>query len=148
MSEKLVRLWNEIRAFISVFLNSLDREKRFVPYATRTFEHDFMDAAKKHPGMLADFSDFIRTFDPDRPLRGRNIQGTGVNKTDMKKNKRSAEYRIIYYHDSESRVVVFLMMYPKNVKDNLNADEIKALKQAVDKIKSGEISLLPLFLNG
>jgi mRNA-degrading endonuclease RelE of RelBE toxin-antitoxin system len=147
MSEKIIRLWNEIRAFVTVFFGSLDREKRFALYATPTFERDFEDAAKKHPGMFADFTSFIRTFDPDRPLRGRNIEGTGANKTEMKKNRRSGAYRIMYYFEPASRVVVLLMMYPKNVKDNLDANEIKALRRAVEKIKSGEITLSSLFLN-
>lgn len=41
--------------------------------------------------------------------------------------------RVIYYHFTAAAQIALLMIYPKNEKDDLSADERKALKQIIER---------------
>jgi len=72
----------------------------------------------------------------ERPDIGDVIEGTGgIRKVRVASNghgKRGGS-RVIYYHFTSASCIALLMIYPKNEKDNLSADERRVLKQIVER---------------
>lgn len=71
----------------------------------------------------------------ERPDQGDVIEGTGgirkVRVATQGQGKRGGS-RVIYYHFVSESQIALLMIYPKNQKDDLTADERKALKRVVE----------------
>lgn len=69
------------------------------------------------------------------PEAGDVIEGTGgIRKMRVASSghgKRGGS-RVIYYHFTAAAQIALLMIYPKNEKDDLSADERKALKQIIE----------------
>lgn len=71
------------------------------------------------------------------PQAGDPIHGTGgVRKLRWKGSGRGKRggVRIIYYWQAPKSRIYLLLMYPKNVQDNLTQDQIAALREAVKEI--------------
>ena len=72
----------------------------------------------------------------DRPDLGDVIEGTGgirkVRIASSGRGKRGGS-RVIYYHFTVASQIALLLIYPKNEKDDLTADECKALKQIIER---------------
>lgn len=71
----------------------------------------------------------------ERPDSGDVIEGTGgirkVRVASSGRGKRGGA-RVIYYYFVSRSQIALLMIYPKNEKDDLSADERKALKDIVE----------------
>jgi mRNA-degrading endonuclease RelE of RelBE toxin-antitoxin system len=76
--------------------------------------------------------------DPDRPKRGRNVDGTRCHKTEMKKGNRGGMYRLLYYHSKSKNAVFFILLYAKTDQDNLTAAQAKKLNEVTDGIDAGK----------
>lgn len=72
----------------------------------------------------------------DRPDVGDVIEGTGgirkVRVASSGRGKRGGS-RVIYYHFTTASQIALLLIYPKNEKDDLTADERKVLKQIIER---------------
>ncbi len=72
----------------------------------------------------------------ERPEMGGVIEGTGgirkVRVASGGHGKRGGS-RVIYYHFSSASQIALLLIYPKNEKDDLTADERKALRQIIER---------------
>lgn len=86
-----------------------------------------------------DFDDLKKSLAKD-PEQGALITGTGgVRKTRLKsatKGKRGG-FRICYFDDPNRGELFLMKIYPKNEKEDLSADEKKALKEFSNRIKRG-----------
>lgn len=72
----------------------------------------------------------------ERPDAGKVIPGSGG----LRKLRWAAEgrgkrggIRVIYYWFTVQGTILLLFIYPKNVQDNLTADQLKQLKRIVDE---------------
>lgn len=72
----------------------------------------------------------------ERPDLGDVIEGTGgirkVRVASSGHGKRGGS-RVIYYHFTSASQIALLLIYPKNEKDDLSADERKVLKQIIER---------------
>lgn len=72
----------------------------------------------------------------ERPDIGDVIEGTGgirkVRVASSGHGKRGGS-RVIYYHFTSASQIALLLIYPKNEKDDLSADERKVLKHIIDR---------------
>lgn len=72
----------------------------------------------------------------EQPDIGDVIEGTGgIRKVRVASNghgKRGGS-RVIYYHFTSASQIALLMIYPKNEKSDLSADERRVLKQIVER---------------
>ena len=70
------------------------------------------------------------------PEQGDVIEGTGglrkVRVASSGRGKRGGS-RVIYYHFTSRSHIALLLIYPKNVKDDLSSEERKALKQLIEQ---------------
>jgi mRNA-degrading endonuclease RelE of RelBE toxin-antitoxin system len=70
------------------------------------------------------------------PGKGRLISGTGgirkLRWAGSGRGKRGG-VRVIYYWAAERDIVLLLLIYPKNVQDDLSADQKRLLRQVVEK---------------
>lgn len=81
------------------------------------------------------YAEFQRKL-ADCPHMGDVIQGTGglrkVRVATSGRGKRGGA-RVIYYHFVSASQIALLLIYPKNEKDDLSADERKALKRIIEQ---------------
>ena len=72
----------------------------------------------------------------NKPDSGDVIEGTGglrkIRVASHGRGKRGGS-RVIYYHFSSASQIALLLIYPKNEKDDLTADECKALKHIIEQ---------------
>jgi mRNA-degrading endonuclease RelE of RelBE toxin-antitoxin system len=72
----------------------------------------------------------------ERPDMGDVIEGTGgirkVRVASSGHGKRGGS-RVIYYHFTSASQIALVLIYPKNEKDDLTADERKVLKQIIER---------------
>jgi hypothetical protein len=72
----------------------------------------------------------------DRPDMGDVIEGTGgirkVRVASSGHGKRGGS-RVVYYHFTSASQIALLLIYPKNEKDDLTADDRKMLKQIIER---------------
>lgn len=80
------------------------------------------------------YADFQQRL-AERPDAGDVIEGTGglrkVRVASSGRGKRGGS-RVIYYHFVARSQIALLLIYPKSEKDDLSADERKALKTIVE----------------
>lgn len=72
------------------------------------------------------------------PENGDLVSGTGgVRKIRLKTADRgkSGGFRICYFDDSKSNSIFFLLIYPKNIKEDLTPEDKKVLKDITNLIK-------------
>lgn len=87
--------------------------------------------------LLADdsYAAFQRAL-AERPDMGDVIEGTGgirkVRVASSGHGKRGGS-RVVYYHFTSASQIALLLIYPKSEKDDLSADERKALKQIIER---------------
>jgi len=91
---------------------------------------------KRLRDLLSDdsYAEFQRQL-ADRPDMGDVIEGTGgIRKVRVASShgKRGGS-RVIYYHFTVASQIALLLIYPKNEKDDLTADERKVLKQIIER---------------
>ena len=92
---------------------------------------------KRLPDLLDDegYSALQRQL-ADHPDLGEVIQGTGglrkIRVAYRGRGKRGGA-RVIYYHFASASRIALLLIYAKNEKDDLSADERKALKRIIEK---------------
>jgi len=83
----------------------------------------------------------LELFLLEDPKRSPVIQGTGrLRKSrfspSTKKSGKSGAYRIIYLDIEQEHLIVLLVVYSKNVSDNLTKNEANELKHLVDQLKA------------
>lgn len=75
------------------------------------------------------------------PQRGAVIEGTGGARKlriQLGDNRgKSGGGRVIYVDIEERRILYFLYAYPKNVQENLTAEQTRMIKLLIEKIKKG-----------
>jgi mRNA-degrading endonuclease RelE of RelBE toxin-antitoxin system len=77
--------------------------------------------------------------DPDQPKRGRNVDGTRCNKTDLAKGNRAAMYRVLYYYPKAKNEVYLILLFAKADQANLTEDQVKRINYITDAIDKGTI---------
>ena len=77
----------------------------------------------------------------ENPQKGDVIEGTGgARKLRISLNDnrgKSGGGRVIYIDIFEKERIYLLFAYPKNVQENLSAEQKKAIKKLIDEIKKG-----------
>jgi mRNA-degrading endonuclease RelE of RelBE toxin-antitoxin system len=104
---------------------------------TRAFEKERDSLISKHKLLEEDYDDFERDL-AENPTIGSVIPGTGgVRKIRLKSASKgkSGGFRICYYYYQLEEDIFLIQIYPKNVQENLTADEKKILKKWVDEIR-------------
>ena len=86
---------------------------------TETFGKNIKKLKKKYPSILNDFSALI-------PKINKKIYKVRIPSSDMSKGK-SGGFRTIYYLLDESNEIIFLTIYAKAKKDNIQANEIRSI---------------------
>ncbi len=109
------RLFVQIRKFSQV-LDSLIQQRKLIP---------------------KDFDDFQKRL-LENPDEGEVIQGTGgLRKTRLKSASggKSGGFRVCYLDIPEKEILFLVVIFPKNVQENLSKEETKALKAFVEKLR-------------
>jgi hypothetical protein len=92
---------------------------------------------KKRQLLEDDFNEFKKEL-VKHPDSGDLVSGTGgVRKTRLKSASggKSGGFRICYYHLSNKDRIFLLLIYPKNVKEDLTMEEKKTLKKIVEMLR-------------
>lgn len=100
---------------------------------TRQFSKTIDSLLKKRQLLRGDFDDFRREL-AEHPEMGQRVVGTGgVRKARLKSSSRgkSGGFRVCYYGITQEGKIYLLLIYPKNVQDNLTMEEKKTLKELV-----------------
>lgn len=104
---------------------------------TRLFSRELNDLLKKRKVSRKDFEDFKKVLIAN-PSEGDIVAGTGgVRKTRLKstsKGKRGG-FRVCYYDVSEEGEIFLLLIYPKNIQEDLTPEEKKMLKEITKELK-------------
>lgn len=102
---------------------------------TRSFTRELDSLLKKRKISQVDFDEFKKGL-LENPDEGELVSGTGgVRKTRLKsvsKGKRGG-FRVCYYDDPQEEEIFLLLLYPKNVQEDLTPEEKKMLK-AITKV--------------
>ncbi|HLC06623.1 MAG TPA: type II toxin-antitoxin system RelE/ParE family toxin [Candidatus Babeliales bacterium] len=104
---------------------------------TKQFSKTIDSLFKKRQLLLEDFNDLQRQL-IDFPEIGDLIVGTGgVRKARLKSASggKSGGFRICYYFLTQDNELFLLLIYAKNVQENLTAQEKKELKNLVSILK-------------
>lgn len=105
--------------------------------ATRLFERTLNDLLKKRKVSQVDFDNFKKVL-MENPDEGELVTGTGgVRKTRLKsisKGKRGG-FRVCYYNDPQEEEIFLLLLYSKNIKEDLTPEEKKLLKGITEVLK-------------
>lgn len=104
---------------------------------TRQFSKAVDDLLKKRKLLQQDFDDFKRNL-AEQPEMGDLIPGAGgLRKIRLKSASRgkSGSFRVCYYFFVKDDEIFLLLIYPKNVQDNLTAQQKKELKQVINMIR-------------
>lgn len=104
---------------------------------TRRFAQTIDNFLKKRQLLQADFDDFKRYLS-ENPLMGDLIPGTnGVRKARLKSaaKGKSGGFRVCYYFISRDGEIFLLLVYPKNVQEDLTREDQKILKQMIMLIR-------------
>jgi hypothetical protein len=98
---------------------------------TQPFTQGLNSLLKKRKISQVDFDEFKNVL-IENPDEGEIVSGTGgVRKTRLKsisKGKREG-FRVCYYYDPQEEEIFLLLLYPKNVQEDLSSEEKKALKE-------------------
>ncbi len=105
---------------------------------------NLLEAVAKEDGALAENFTKMLSADPDKPKRGRNVDGTRCHKTDLAKGNRAAMYRVLYYHRKAKNEVYLILLFAKSDQNNLTADQVKKINYITDSIDKGAIDLISL----
>ena len=86
--------------------------------------------------LMDDYEDFELSL-VAFPDQGDVIQGTsGLRKTRLKSSKgKSGGFRVCYCDVPEKEKLYLVVIFPKNIKENLSHEEKKHLKQLVTRLK-------------
>ena len=101
---------------------------------TKTFSAEILELAAD--GEYAEIQEYLCAF----PTAGDIIQGTGgIRKLrwSAKGHGKRGGMRLIYYYFIKDSQIYMLLAYPKNVKDDLSAQEKKYLKKLVEDFENG-----------
>ena len=118
----------------------------FAIYYLPSFEHRMQECIKRNPSFEDDFIKFLSRFDPAEPKRGTNVHSTDASKTEIGRRGYSGRrgYRVIYYYDKDKHIVVFIALYAKNEKTDIDHHEANMIGEVVRRIKEGKLELIPL----
>src|SRR5580692_3232843 len=104
---------------------------------TRPFTKELNNLLKKRKILQVDFDEFKKIL-MENPNEGEIVSGTGgVRKTRLKsisKGKRGG-FRVCYYYDPHEDEIFLLLLYPKNVQEDLTSEEKKMLKEITGVLK-------------
>ena len=104
---------------------------------TRQFSKTIDSLLKKRQLIAEDFNDFQKKL-AEHPETGNIMTGTGgVRKTRLKSASggKSGGFRVCYYFLMHNDEIYLLLIYPKNVKENLTIEEKKILKNLVKTLR-------------
>src|ERR1039457_7259802 len=105
---------------------------------TQTFSRQ-LESVEKDDRMMAGNVIKMLSADPDKPKRGRNVDGTRCHKTDLAKGNRAAMYRVLYYHRKEENAHYLILLFPKSDQDNITAEQAKKINYVTSEIDNGTI---------
>ena len=114
---------------------SLDMKR--VVIQTRKFSQVLDSLIDQKKLLKEDFEAFERRLVAN-PDEGDVIQGTGgLRKTRLKASSKgkSGGFRVCYVDVPEKEKLFLILIYPKNVQEDLSKDEIKVLKSIVDMLR-------------
>ncbi len=103
----------------------------------KKFKKDLNNLLEKKKILNDDFEDFKKELSGN-PEKGDLIQGTGgVRKIRLKSSSggKSGGFRICYYYFLRNERIFLILIYPKNVQENLTAQEKTFLKEVTNEIK-------------
>jgi mRNA-degrading endonuclease RelE of RelBE toxin-antitoxin system len=101
------------------------------------FDNTIESLVNERKLLRKDFEDFKREL-AENPARGVIVTGTGgVRKIRLKSASKgkSGGFRVCYFYYDEKGDLFLIMIYPKNVKEDLSPAEKKQLKALTDEIK-------------
>lgn len=105
---------------------------------TRNFSKKVDEFISKKSLFIEDFDEFKRLLS-ENPEDGDLIPGTGgIRKTRVKSSSKgkSGGFRVCYYFLSQySNEIFLILIYPKNVQEDLSSDDKKILKEIIREIK-------------
>jgi mRNA-degrading endonuclease RelE of RelBE toxin-antitoxin system len=105
--------------------------------ATKIFSKSVERLIKNNQLTKRDFDDFKNTLS-ENPEMGDIVVGTGgVRKVRLKSASRgkSGGFRVCYYDVTQDNVVILLLIYAKNVEEDVSAQDKKYFKETVKDIK-------------
>jgi len=90
--------------------------------------------SKRLRELLSDdsYAEFQRQL-ADRPDMGEGTGGIRKVRVASGGHGKRGGSRVIYYHFTAASQIALLLIYPKNEKDDLTADERKVLKQIIER---------------
>lgn len=100
---------------------------------TRQFSKTIDSLIKKRQLLRCDFDDFQRELVENPKMGDIMTSMGGVRKARLKSSSRgkSGGFRICYYNITQEGRVYLLLIYPKNMQENLTMEEKKTLKKLV-----------------
>lgn len=105
--------------------------------STTFFDEERDNLIKKRKLLKEDYDDFEKSI-AHNPTSGDVIRGTGgARKTrlaSVSKGK-SGGFRVCYFYHQKSATIYLLVIFPKNVKENLASSEIQEIKQIIIALK-------------
>ena len=104
---------------------------------TRQFSKTVDNLLKRRQLLQADFDDFKRTL-AEHPEIGDLVSGTGgLRKTRLRSTShgKSGGFRVCYYFFIQDDEIFLLLIYPKNVQENLTMQQKKELKHLIEVIR-------------
>jgi mRNA-degrading endonuclease RelE of RelBE toxin-antitoxin system len=127
-------------AKITSWLSARRKSEPHAPrvYMTQTFLRQ-LESVEKNDRMMAENIIKMLSADPDKPKRGRNVDGTRCHKTDLAHGNRPAMYRVLYYHRKEKNEVYLIHVFPKSDRDNITAEQAKKINYVTAAINNGAI---------
>jgi mRNA-degrading endonuclease RelE of RelBE toxin-antitoxin system len=104
---------------------------------TRKFSKDLDSLLNKKSLLLEDFESFKRILS-ENPKQGDIVSGAGgIRKTRLKSatKGKSGGFRVCYFYYQEDEGIFLILIYPKNVQEDLTIEQKKMLRETVNEIK-------------
>ena len=101
------------------------------------FSKSIDNLLKKRQLLIEDFDLFQKDL-AENPEMGDVVAGTnGIRKVRLKSSSRgkSGGFRVCYYDITQDNEIVLILIYAKNVQENLTIDQKKSLKEIVSLIR-------------
>ena|SRR3990167_4177129 len=104
---------------------------------TRKFEKELNKLIKSNKLLMQDYKEFKEEISKF-PEKGDIIPNTsGVRKIRIKSasSGKSGGFRICYYYLTKDKELFLILIYPKNIQEDLTPEQTKLLKKAANEIK-------------
>ena len=113
----------------------VDMKQRIIQ--TRQFSKTVDGLLRKRQLLKKDLEEFQRQLAEDPEIGDRIVGAGGVRKARLKSATRgkSGGFRVCYYALTQENELYLLLIYPKNVQENLTMEEKSALKELVRALR-------------